>query len=85
MTEYQKEKDKLARAYQDVFSSDNGKLVLEDLRRSCGFDVSSVCVQAPNTSQTMFCEGKRWVFIFIKNQLERKFDGTDNGPRSTDN
>lgn len=64
--------DKLIRAYQHIFSTDNGKLVLEDLKNFCGYDRSSVCAQAPNELQTFYCEGKRSVFLGILNKLNRK-------------
>jgi len=73
-TDAQKEVDNLARIYQNVFGSDGGKKVLEDLERICGYKDSSVNEANPNSLQTFFAEGKRRVYLRILWHLNRRFD-----------
>lgn len=72
--ENEKELKELKRAYGRLFQSDDGKEVLKDLRRYCGQDKSSVCEHSPNALQTLFCEGKRKVFLRIEKMKENKDD-----------
>jgi len=62
------EQKKLKASYFRVFESEDGKKVLDDLRKFCGYDSSSVCEQYPNELQTFFSEGKRRVFLRILSQ-----------------
>jgi len=71
-TQYVLEQIRRTKAYQAVFETDNGKLVLEDLKSFCGFENCSVCEQNPNSLQTHFNEGKRRVFLRILSQINRK-------------
>jgi len=72
LTSAQYELDRTARAYKDLFESENGKLVLKDLESFCGQNTSSVCEQSPNELQTFFAEGKRRVYLRIQWWLNRK-------------
>ena len=68
----QKEIDRLARDYKDLFGSDKGKKVLADLEQFCGYNKSSVYEQSPDALQTMFAEGKRRVYLRILWYLNRE-------------
>ena len=59
-------------AYSRLFHTTDGKRVLEDLRRFCCFENSSVCESDPNPYQTFFVEGKRRVFLRIWTKLNEK-------------
>lgn len=65
----------LTHAYKRLFASDDGKVVLEDLERFCGFYSTSTNNQW-NPYQTMFAEGKRRVFLRIS-QFMRKRENED--------
>ncbi len=52
-------------AYGRLFRSADGQKVLADLESFCGQSRSSVCEENPNEMQTMFCEGKRRVYLRI--------------------
>jgi len=60
-----------AEYYKDVFCSAKGLKVLEDLKSFCGFERSSVCEQEPNALQTMYCEGKRRVYLRILSLIKK--------------
>ena len=68
--------EKLARQkadrYRRLFAGDNGKLVLEHLKDFCGQEKTSVAKDAPDPYQTMYCEGKRRVFLHIMAMINRK-------------
>lgn len=66
--ENEKKRVELAHAYRRLFDTDDGKAVLEDLRKVCGQDISSVSFPAPDAYQTFFAEGKRFVFLRIQNK-----------------
>lgn len=61
-------------AYKRLFSTDSGKIVLNDIMSFCGYDKTSVYESDPNPYQTMFMEGKRRVALRIKSTLEEKTD-----------
>ena len=70
------EKDKrdveLARCYKRMALTDDGKIIMADMARYCGQDRSSVCRQAPNPDQTMYCEGLRAAFLYMNEKINRK-------------
>jgi len=70
--ENEKKREELRRSYQRLFNTDDGKIVLNDLRLFCGQDRTSVCEQVPNELQTFFAEGKRRVFLRIQSMLTVK-------------
>ena len=72
--DYKKDQDKITSAYKHLFETENGKVVLSDLESFCGYNRSSVCEQHPDTNQTMYAEGKRRVYLRIRNILDRKLN-----------
>lgn len=72
--ENEKEMKERAQAYKRLFQTDDGKLVLEDLERFCGFHNTSVSEQSPDAYQTFFNEGKRRVYLRINGFIRRKED-----------
>jgi uncharacterized protein (DUF2126 family) len=57
-------------AYKQVFNSDNGKKVLEDLERRCSYHTTTHI--KGDSHESAFLEGTRSVILFIKNMLNRK-------------
>ena len=72
--ENEKKRQELMQAYKRLFQTDDGKMILEDLERFCGFLKTSTNVQW-NPYQTMFSEGKRRVFLRIDSMLRRRENG----------
>ena len=72
VSEIQKLQKDLKNAYYRLFNTEDGRKVLADLTKTCGYNTSSVCVQSPDPYQTFFAEGKRYVILHILNKLERK-------------
>jgi len=70
--ENEKARQELISAYKRLFKTSDGKIVLKKLRSVCGQDRSSVCEQSPNLDQTLYCEGKRSVFLHIQSYLGEK-------------
>jgi len=68
----EKEAKRLIGCYRRFANTKDGKIILEDLRRFCGQDRSSICFQSPDPYQTMGCEGKRSVFLYMNNKIESK-------------
>ena len=71
------------RAYANVFSSDNGELVLADLRYwfSAGSTLKPNPL-SPDPLQTTICEAKRFVVLHIEGMMEKEEDDartTDSG------
>lgn len=66
-------KQQLTAAYKHVFSTEDGKLVLHDLLRSCHALKSSYCRE--NTHDTAFAEGQRNVALRILGFLNVTDDG----------
>ena len=54
--------------YKNLFSTDDGKKVLEDLEKRFYFQNSTYI---PNSDETIYKEGQRSVVVFIKNQLNQ--------------
>ena len=73
--EAQKEMQQLKQAYYRLFNTDDGKRVLQDLGKFCGYNNTSVCEHAPDALQTMFTEGKRRVFLRIMSQIRKETNG----------
>ena len=57
-------------AYKQVFESDDGKKVLEDLEKRCGFHTTTHI--KGDSHESAFLEGTRSVILFIKNMLNKK-------------
>ena len=77
-----KHKRNLHQDYQDVFSSDAGKAVLDDLEKAAFFNRSSF---DPNPYQTAYNEGLRAGVLRIRHYLNSKpieEDGTDDDTES---
>ena len=66
------EQNERTRAYKRFALTDDGKVILEDLQRFCGFNNTSVNEQSPDAYQTFFAEGKRRVYLRIDSFLRRK-------------
>lgn len=64
--------DKMSIRFKQLFASSNGKKVLEDLRKQCGFDNSSVIAGDVNPHRVLFNEGKRSIYIYIKRKMENE-------------
>ncbi len=72
--ENEQEQKERVRAYKRFALTDDGKLILADLERFCGFNNTSVNEQSPDAYQTFFAEGKRRVYLRINSFLRRKED-----------
>jgi len=59
-------------AYKQVFNSDNGKKVLEDLEKRCGYNMTTHI--KGDSHESAFLEGTRSVVLFIKNMLTKKLE-----------
>jgi len=70
--ENEQKREELAQAYKRLFMTDDGKRVLKDLEKFCGFYNTSVHEYNPNELQTFFAEGKRRVYLRIQGFLRRK-------------
>ncbi len=71
----EQERLELAHAYKRFSMTDDGKVILADLRSFCGQDRSSICESDPNPYQTFGAEGKRRVFLRINSMINRKEEG----------
>lgn len=63
----EKELKRLRQAYQEVFGSPQGELVLSDLHNFCGADMDSFDIDPYITSNN---EGKRRVWLHIKGKRD---------------
>ena len=70
--ENEKKRLELVSAYKRFSQTDDGKVIMEDLERFCGFNNTSVSERDPNELQTFFAEGKRRVYLRIQGMLRRK-------------
>lgn len=70
--ENEKKNKELAQCYKRMAKTDDGKKIMADLERYCGQNKSSVCRQAPDYLQTLYCEGMRSVFLYINAKINRK-------------
>ena len=65
----------LSKAFQSLFESENGKLVLSELSRMCNENKPTYVDQNPNGSA--YKEGQRSVILGIRNQLNKEFNKPD--------
>ena len=77
--QHEQEKQKKINAYYRLFNTDDGKIVLDDLRKICNYDNTCVCEQSPDALQTMFKEGERRVFLHINSYIEQGKNEVKNG------
>lgn len=62
--------DELARVYKEVFSTDAGQLVLEDLRNRCFVKLPTAAQnKAVDSHQLALREGMRSVYLHIETQM----------------
>jgi hypothetical protein len=73
--EYEKRKS-ICDAYNRVFSSDDGLLILSDLAVECG--ENDTCFAGERTSETAYLLGRRSIFISIKTKIEQEIGSYDN-------
>ena len=59
-------------AYKQVFNSDNGKKVLDDLEKRCSYHATTHV--KGDSHESAFLEGTRSVILFIKNMLTKKME-----------
>ena len=65
-----KDLEQLNIAYKQVFESDNGKKVLEDLEKRCSYHTTTHI--KGDSHESAFLEGTRSVILFINNILNKK-------------
>lgn len=68
----EKKNVELARCYKRMALTEDGKKIMADMERYCGQNKSSVCRQAPDALQTVYCEGLRAAFLYMKEKINRK-------------
>ena len=66
----EKDLKQLNLVYKQVFESDNGKKVLEDLEKRCSYHTTTHI--KGDSHESAFLEGTRSVVWFIKNMLNKK-------------
>ena len=59
-------------AYKQVFNSDNGKKVLEDLEKRCSYHTTTHI--KGDSHESAFLEGTRSVVLFIKNMITKQLE-----------
>ncbi len=69
------DKDELHKIYCRTFSSNDGKMILEDLATTCGMYRSNF-VQG-SSEYTSFLEGQRSLFLYICSQLAEKINNIE--------
>ena len=62
----------LIKSYKIVFSSDEGKKVIEDLEKRCHEYVTTH--DKNNSHETAFLEGQRSVLIFMKSMINKNLE-----------
>lgn len=70
--ENEKRSNELALCYKRMSNTDDGKKIMKDLAKYCGYNKSSVCRQQPNEFQTMYCEGLRAAYLYINEKINRE-------------
>jgi hypothetical protein len=60
----------LIQDYKNVFKSDEGSRVLEDLEKRCHYSITTF--SKDSSHETAFFEGQRSVFLFIKAMINKK-------------
>ena len=68
----EKKNVELARCYKRMALTEDGKKIMADMERYCGQNKSSVCRQAPDALQTVYCEGMRAAFLYMNEKINRK-------------
>ena len=68
----QAKQKELALAFQSLFASENGKLVLSELSRMCNENKPTYVDQNPNGSA--YREGQRSIILGIRSQLNKTFN-----------
>ena len=58
--------------YKRMADTKDGKKIMKDLEDYCGQNKSSVCRHAPNPYQTFDAEGRRSVYLYINEKINRK-------------
>lgn len=66
-----KEQQSIRNAYYRLFNSDDGKLVLNDLKAYCHADTPTVRTQGQQPYDIFLCEGARTVFLRIQNLMRK--------------
>ena len=61
------DEERVANLYKTVFATEEGQLVLEDLRNRCFIKIPTPTEESPYT--TYFNEGKRSVVLHIESQI----------------
>ena len=69
-------KEQLKTIYQKIFSTEDGRIVLEDLAEMSGVYRSNFIRQ--ESDYTAFLEGHRALFLYICSQASEKNDGINN-------
>jgi hypothetical protein len=65
------DEDQLARIYMEVFNTEPGKLIIEDLKNRCFFDISTIVENQMVDPLTMARnEGRRSVLLHLLTQLK---------------
>ena len=67
-----KDQKELALAFQELFATDNGKVVLKELSRMCKENKPTYVDQNPNG--TAYYEGQRSIILGIRNILSKTFN-----------
>ena len=62
----------LIKSYKIVFSSDEGKKIIEDLEKRCHEFVTTH--DKNNSHETAFLEGQRSVLIFMKSMINKNLE-----------
>ena len=62
----------LIKSYKIVFSSDDGKKIIEDLEKRCHEFVTTH--DKNNSHETAFLEGQRSVLIFMKSMINKNLE-----------
>ena len=62
----------LIKSYKIVFSSDEGKKIIEDLEKRCHEFVTTHDKQS--ATESAFLEGQRSVLIFMKNMINKNLE-----------
>ena len=63
------------KTYKRLFSTSDGKAVLEDLSKFCHYN--RPCWKRGDINETILAEGHRNVFLYVKSLIERKEQEND--------
>lgn len=64
--------EKMSTRFRQLFATANGKKVLADLEKQCGFNDYVNSIGNINPHKVMFNEGKRSIYIYIKRKIENE-------------